>query len=539
MKKIILSASLIVSATALFAQSLETAGRQMYYERYQSAEQSYHTILNQQPNNAQAWYGLTTAYLMQNQAAQAYDSLHKAPAAIGGEPFYQVALGSVLLEQGKTDSAALYFNQALNETKSKNPEVLSAIASAHIHAKNGNVNEALELINKALKRDKRSASLRVLMGDAYRKLDNGTEAYKAYKEALEHDDKNAAAHFKIGEIFLTQKNPDLYLQYFKDALTADANYAPAIYQLYIYSFYNDAAKAMQYYNDYVSKSDYSIQNDYDLTDLYYLNKDYSKAVAKANELLQAEGAHAKPRLYKLLGYSYAGMKDSAAAINYMEAYFNHVADSNIIAKDYEIMAQLFAATPGKEDSAMAYYEKVVGLEKDSASLYNYYKKLATFAQNQKNYEAQAKWLSKFYTGNDYATNVDLFNWALASYRAADYKMADSVFGMYVEKYPEQSFGYYWQARSNVALDSGMKQGLAIPYYHKLIDVMQKDTANSNYKSWMIEAYAYLAAYEANMQQDYDEAITYFEKVLEVDPTNEEAKKYIAILEQNQNNGGSK
>jgi tetratricopeptide (TPR) repeat protein len=85
----------------------------------------------------------------------------------------------------------------------------------------------------------------------------------------------------------------------------------------------------------------------------------------------------------------------------------------------------------------------------------------------------------------------------------------------------------------------MKYGLAIPVYKKLIDVLQADTANTNYKKWMVEALAYLAAYEANTQKDYSEAVDYFEKVLQIDPENADAKRYIAILEKNNSTEGSK
>ena len=105
-----------------------------------------------------------------------------------------------------------------------------------------------------------------------------------------------------------------------------------------------------------------------------------------------------------------------------------------------------------------------------------------------------------------------------------------MFGLYAQKYPEQSFGYYWQAKSKALLDSGMKEGLAVPAYQKLISVLGKDTTDANYKKWTVEAYGYLATYEANKEKDYPEAVGYFEKMLEVDPTNEDAKKYIAILE---------
>ena len=46
------------------------------------------------------------------------------------------------------------------------------------------------------------------------------------------------------------------------------------------------------------------------------------------------------------------------------------------------------------------------------------------------------------------------------------------------------------------------------------------------------AYTYLAAYETNTEKDYAEAIGYFGKILEMDPGNEDAIKYIAILEKN-------
>ena len=81
------------------------------------------------------------------------------------------------------------------------------------------------------------------------------------------------------------------------------------------------------------------------------------------------------------------------------------------------------------------------------------------------------------------------------------------------------------------MDKEMEQGLAVPYYEKLTEVMQGDTANGSYKKWMAEAYGYMAAYNANTKKDYALAISYFQKVLEVDPENADAKKYIALLEQ--------
>ena len=48
----------------------------------------------------------------------------------------------------------------------------------------------------------------------------------------------------------------------------------------------------------------------------------------------------------------------------------------------------------------------------------------------------------------------------------------------------------------------------------------------------MEAYGYVAAYEANVEKDYDDAIEYFEKLLDLDPNNSDAKKYVEILKKN-------
>lgn len=532
MKRILLSTSFILSAFALYAQSVEQGFQQIYYERYGSAENTFHQLLQQDATNPEAWYGLTRTYILEDQAPAALDAVRQAPASIADEPYYEVALGSALLNAGRKDSAAIYFDQALSQTKNKNAGILGAVAQAHVDAKAGDANYAIELLNRAIKRDKHNAALYTELGDAYMKLQNGSEAYKAYEEATKQDDQYAAAYHKLGNIFLSQKNTSLYLQNFNKAIAADPNYAPSIYKLYTYYFYHDPAQALQYYNNYASKSDHTIQNEYDLADLLYLNKTYDQAIQKAQSIMNAEGEKVKPRLYKLMGYSYAGQKDTAQAISYMQQYFANEEDSNIIARDYETMAQLYNASSAQTDSAIVYYQKAVELEKDSAALYNDYKTLADLSKSMKDYAGQAQWMKKYYTGNDQATNVDLFNWALAGYLAKDYQSADSVFGLYTAKYPEQAFGYYWRARANVAIDTAMTEGLAIPHYQKLVEVLQKDSANTNYKNWMTEAYAYMAAYEVNTKKDYAQAIGYFEKVLDVDPANESARKYIAILEKN-------
>lgn len=521
-------------------QSSELGNQQLYYERYQSAEATFHMVLRSDPSDAFAWHGLTLAYLHQGKVDKSEDSIKQAPETVQQSPYYKVAYASVLLMLGRKEEASGFFNDVLKETKEKNPAILSAVASSHILAAAGDANYAIGLLNKAVKRDKRNPALYVQLGDAWRKLLNGTEAFKAYQKAIAEDDKYAAAYHKTAEIFLTQKNTELYTEYFRKAVAADPAYSPSFYKLYIYKFNRNPVNAMTYYKEYLKNADQSYHQEYDMTDLLYLTGQYEPAIAKARQIIKKYGTEAKPRLYKLMGYSYAASGDTLQALSGMRQYFSYEADSNFISKDYETMAGFYAAIDGRKDSAMLAYEHAAQLEKDSLVLAGYYKKLAELAKNLQDYKAQARWLAAYYnTDSDNASNLDLFNLGLAYYRAEDYTMSDSVFRLYSARYPDQAFGYYWQARSKSLLDKEMKEGLAVPAYRQLIEVLQKDTINANYKKWMIEAYGYLAAYEANTEKDYAEAIGYFEEILELDPENESVKKYVAMLEKDMGDKSSK
>lgn len=531
MKRTVLFISFITTVITLSAQSLEEGRSYLDNARYSSAESVFHAVLNQQPENAEAWCLLTNTYLKQELTEAAADTLALAPASVQKEPYFLVAYGGLLLNTNKTDSAKWYFEQAMNLTKSKNADILAAIAEAHINAEKGSPDYALQILDIAQKRDKKNADLLVLEGNAYRRLHKGSEAYQAYQEALNKDKNSSQAYYQLGRIFLSQKNSEMYLDFFNKSITADNSFAPAYYALYNHYLYIDPAKAMEYFTQYKSRADKTPQDDYDQTDLLYLTKQYEPAIQLARNLISRDGDKVQSRLYKLIAYSYEEMKDTATAMGFMQQYFRNEVDSNIILKDYENMATLFTAT-GKPDSAMTYLEKGLGLVKDEEGLYAHYQTLSRLAKQVNDNAAEAKWLGKFYAGNNKATNVHLFNWGLACYKAGQYPQADSVFGLYAEKYPEQkTYGYYWQARSNAAIDTAMTEGLAIPHYQQLVQTIDSvATPSASDKKWLIEAYNYMAAYETNTKKDYPAAIEYFKKILVVDPANETAQKYITMLE---------
>jgi tetratricopeptide (TPR) repeat protein len=328
-------------------------------------------------------------------------------------------------------------------------------------------------------------------------------------------------------IFVSQKNPEMYLKYFTEAVAADPNYGPAWYQLYFYHYFKNVNTAMDYLKKYMAVSDRKLQTDYDYTDLLYLTGQYEEAIKNAKQLINNEN-DAPPRLYKLIAYSYKEIGKTEDAFDYMKKYFAIAPDSIQIVKAFSTMADLIASKK-QNDSAIVLYMKAVSMEKDSAELVNYYKKLANIFKEEKNYTDEAYWFGKYYALRKDASNVDLFNWGIAHYLSGEYLRSDSVFAVYSEKYPTQDFGYYWRARSNAAIDTAMEDGLAVPHYIKVIEIDQQDTTNTTNRKHLIEAYGYLAAYEANHEKNYEIAIDYFEKLLMLDPDNNSARKYLDVL----------
>ncbi|HEY4285931.1 MAG TPA: tetratricopeptide repeat protein [Puia sp.] len=538
MRKLLFTGIMLFMMGGPRAQSITEARKLLYYERYEGAAHQLQTLLKADPNNSEAWWLLTQAYLHRHQLQQINDSLQQMPVSIRQQPFALCALGQVLLEQHQKDSAAAYFGKALSMTKEKDPVILFAVACAHQEADSGNASYAIELLNKAIKKEKHNPELYVEIGDAWRKLQDGGQSYKAYQDALAVDPKYAKALYKSGKIFVTQNNPEQYLKYFNDAVAADSLFAPAWYELYYHYYFKDVNKAMDMLNHYIAATDPGVRNDYLVTDLLYSSRKYQEAIQKAQQLLGQQGGVSEPRLYKLIAYSYKELHDSAKALDFMQQYFQKQNDTGFVVKDYETMGEIYDLL-SKPDSAVTYYVKAGAMEKDSVQHRAYAKKLAELYKKQKDYSNQALWLGMYYQDNTKATNLDLFNWGLAHYMAKEYPAADSVFGLYETKYPEQDFGYYWRARSDAAIDTAMETGMAVPHYLKLIDIAGKDTANKTNRKHLIESYGYIAAYKANSQKDYTGAIDYFEKLLELDPANTDARKYIEIIKKNQSKAESK
>lgn len=529
MKSTIVLAILLIATGPLFAQQSEQGKKLYSYERYGSAIQTLQKSITENPADISGWYWLVKSQLAAGYTDSAHLTMQQIPATLSDQPLIKVLRGELLLHKSDSVNAWTQFNEAIGTKRKKDPTIQLAVARAMVDAPKANLSQAIALLEEAAKKDKKNAAIHIAIGDAYRKLYDGSSAVKAYQEAIDTDPQNAYAYYMMGKIYQTQNNVEVFTMYYDKAIAADPAFAPVYYPLYYYYYFRDVNKALTYLQSYIEKSDPSIEHDYMLTDLYYVSKKYQPAIETAQQILAKKTATTKPRLYKLMAYSYEGLEDFVNAEKWMKDYFAKEADSNYVSKDFELMGKIAAKNNSATDAAL-WYEKAFQMEKDSIVKLGYAKKITVLYKEQKNYAAQAAWTGEQYKLTPAFNNVDLFNWGVAYYNAKDYPMADSVFGIYANKYPDQTFGFYWRARCNAAIDTAMESGIAIPHYEDMIEVALKDTANANNKKWLIQAYGYIAAYRVNAEKKYDDALVLYDKILALDPANDDAEKYKEILE---------
>lgn len=516
------------------AQTIGEARTLIYYQRYESAKAALNSMIARGDNSADAAYWLGEIYMKQGQPDSAAQVFRKGLDYFAANnlskkkyPLIHIGQAHWLLDNGNREEAQQMMESALDASRYKDVDALWAAARANIDSKNGDRNKALELLNRAIGRDKNNPALYTAMGDAYRKFINGSSAVENYMKAYAVDPHYAEAMYREGMVYKTQNNDAVFTDRFAKAVAMDSLYIPAIYELYLYYFYHDLGKAGQYLSAYIRHSDATVQHDYLTADYLYLNKKYTEAIGKANALIASEGDRVQPRLYKMIAYSKAALDDSAAAGQAMQKYFALQLPEELVPQDYDLMAALVAQNSGNPADALEWYGRGLQQAKTPEERLRYMTSLAETQKDLRNYTSEADWRQKIYMEKKEPSNLDMYRWGVAVYMAKNYPMADSLFALYSAKYPDQVYGHLWQARSRAAIDTSMEQGLAVPHFQKLVEVAVKDSVANKYV--LLEAYGYLGSYEANVTKDYPRALQYFEKILQVEPGNEQTVKYAELL----------
>jgi hypothetical protein len=257
----------------------------------------------------------------------------------------------------------------------------------------------------------------------------------------------------------------------------------------------------------------------------------------------------------------------------MKRFFKIQDPNKILASDYEYYGKLLLKND-MDSLAIINLEKSITL--DSNKAYNY-EEIAKIYSKHQNHKQSARYyrlvktntnperlnvdfnLGKeyFYAGNEYkvlydslVTNKDKMN--IPDTEIADLKtnyegyfmQADSCFEKVSELSSKSYLGYLWRARTLQLLDPEAVTDSAKIMYEKVMSIIEAGDPKKN-KREVIESYRYFGSYyffkcDRELKTDMkssqaDKKISkgYFEKILELDPNDQQAKTVLQALNQKQ------
>ena len=411
---------------------------------------------------------------------------------------------------------------------------------------NGTPANALKLLIKLREAGYNDKKLFEYLGDAYEKMNVLELAIENYELAEKIDSLDIQTKFKTAELLYKQKRyTDAVNKYLK-IISIDQNsskaYLNAAQILYLAKLYSDASVMYEKYLSLEPSSE-AYEN---ITKAFLETKNYEKALQYASEgvvkfpndfSIAKNGAIAAYNLKKF---------DEAAK------YYSSVPDSMLSTSEIVSAARSFQQI--KSDSvALSYFEKAV---KQDSSLSSIYMDLANYNYLNKNYETAVKY---------YKARIK----SDSTYEPAYRFMAFAL--MQQQKYDETRQALlkstslndtlvttrYWLAQTYRQLDS---LNAAADEYQKMLQIIgnresqyknecadafgflgQRAFERKNYSGAVgylrkavalkndVLAYKVMLASSLHQSGNTDEAITWYKRILTIDPKNEVAKKGLRML----------
>lgn len=476
------------------------------------------------PTSPAVFYNLGLLQLKLNKRQEALQSFDKGLAADPKDALNLAGKGHLAMLENNAAKAKLDFDKALSMTKSKNVEVLQAVARGYM-VDPKRANETIALLTTAKGRDDHNAETFILLGDAYLQLNDGGKAVSAYETAAALDQKNANAHYKVGRVYLRSRNYEAAQESFSKAISIDPNFALAYKeQGELYYQMSKGAEAVAAYEKFISLTESPEKYQSKLAFYYLMAKDFTKANEIFKQLVSKDSTNAT--ILKYYGVSQYESKDSVGARATFEQYLAKQKPEAIEAADYNYYGKVLSKL--KEDSlAMMAFEKSVTMEPKQP---NIHETMADKYFAMKKYPEAVTSYRRLFTYRK-PSSQDLYNLGRAQYFAEDYEKADSTFAALSVLQPNMTIVDMWAARSKAAQDSTSENGLAKPYYEKLVQkVSSAPSKTKNDQAMMVEGYLYLGYYNYLKGQN-SAAKEFYQKVLAIDPANEKAKIAVKSLSQ--------
>jgi len=491
-------------------------------------------------------FNLGNIYFSENQTDSAAYYFNKGLAADATNSLNSIGLTMLKIKSDPTTAETEFKNILKLKQNKKNLDIYLAIGNAYLF--NGSLDNAVAYQEKAKEIKTKDAEVYVLLGDIEFAKKNVGEACKNYEQAIYFNDKCKEAYIKYARAYRIV-NPNLAIEKLNTLKAIEPTFLLVDRELAdIYYATNDFKKAAELYDNYLQSGNSNVQDLTKYAFTLFLGGDFAKSLEVTN--LGLVKAVRNPVFNRLAMYNNVeltktftiqGNKDEAKkrnveALKAADLFFNHSDKPEFTFLDHRYYGQAFR----DEDSislAISEYDKALQLDstktdlwRDISDMYskrrNYAKSIDAFAKyfsslkdETKTYDIYSQY-GKLYYGLGTADST----LTVAQKKSALIK-ADSLFDIVATKEPANYLGNFWRARTNSALDPETEQGLAKPYYEKTVEIVEAKKADVRYNSILVESYSYLAYYYLVMK-DNATSLTFWTKILTLDPTNVNAKKAI-------------
>ncbi len=437
----------------------------------------------------------------------------------GKYPYNHIGMGRYYIYNKNFIEAKKFFDTGLELSGGGDVLVLVTIANGYLGATDAKlIDEATRLLTKAQALDNKNPRIYTSLGDVWLKQNVFELALKNYKQATEFDPKFVQGHYKVGLLNLKEKKYNEGAAAFTKAIELDANFAPAYREMgELWFRAGKYEKAKENYKKYVEKTEGDLAAEVRYAQFLYLSKDHNECINQINSVLKDTTSIV---LTRLLGYSLIETKQYQKGKDQLDAYFAKMNPEYFIAQDFESYGKALDSL-NQDSLAVVNFEKALTMDKERTYLYA---QISDCWMTTKSYPKAAAALEKSIALKD---NVkDRYYLARAYQKMEDIDKAEANFIKITEMKPDFLNAYTELSRIANKKDPEVTQGLAKPYYEKIIELTEKEAAK--YTKDRIVAYQYLGFYYFD-KKDNAKSLDYYKKVKELDPANKKAIEMIDYI----------
>ncbi|HLV51573.1 MAG TPA: hypothetical protein VKY44_06420 [Flavobacterium sp.] len=549
-KKITLSIALLAVVFNAAAQNDYTSGRDidtaMKFDQYDVAKKELYKLLRTQPQNGMHYYRMGLIHLDEDNRDSASYYFKQGLRTPKNRDINNLGVGKLLLLEEKNREAKSKFNAATRELALGDFQTYLDVAHAYTFAPQPDYEEAYLFIGAALMVNNETPEPHIARGDIYFAEKQFVDARRVYYATYKMFPESVLPKMKLADVFRAGNEFAEAIEVYEEVMEMDSEYADAYKQIALtyadYARFKDDPSLMkpgvENYYKYHGMIGESMDTDNELANYLIKNKQYKalgdivrtkwftrgdnfymyryRAIAdfQNGKFLDAQESinmyfdvqRNKEEILPI-DYLYKGLSELEASRN-EDGTFNE----DVYKRSIDEMTKAVKETP---QLGVALHNLGMDLFKDG----HYEQAYFVFDLASKDEKSPYYVYDMYYKGNALymASDQPMFNDQL--------QKAKADLDVSMRKTPTFEAALI-SARVNRNLNTATSLAQMEKDYENFIDLLSKKGMENEpmFQEALIEAYTMIGNYNQNTNKE--KAVTYFRKVLQLDSSNEYARKQV-------------